>query len=192
MICFAGSYEITIDSKRRINIPSACMMELFMDTNKYKENPEEVNAAYFKLFKESGPFFHITKGRGPYLVIDPRETFRRKAERIHREFGSRNASRDEHRYMHEIMNNAQPVRCDKQGRITVSPEQLEYAGIKENAIVVGMFDFLEVWDPEKYKEYMNGGTSDPEDRLDKYSWVERQPDAVGPEGNKLSQTGSRE
>ena len=97
MICFAGSYEITVDSKRRVIIPAACMMELFMDSDKYSNDPAKDQPA-FKIFKESGPLFHVTKGKGRCLVIDPRETFMRKAERIRREYGHRNASDEARRY----------------------------------------------------------------------------------------------
>lgn len=178
MACFAGRYDVTVDGKRRLGIPSACMMELFMDSDKYTGDPDH-DAVAFKAFKESGPLFHITAGKDHYLIIDPRETFKKKAERIRREYGHRNADSEARRYMHEIMNAAQPVKCDKQGRLTVPARQLEYAGIQEDAVIIGMFDYLEVWDPKLYETYMNGGTSTSEERIEKFGWVEKEPDAAG-------------
>lgn len=41
--------------------------------------------------------------------------------------------------------------CDKQGRILLSPELRQYAGISRDAIVVGMTRRIEIWAAERWE-----------------------------------------
>ncbi len=42
---------------------------------------------------------------------------------------------------------------DKQGRILIPVNLLEYAGIKENIVIIGAGTRIEVWDEEKWDRY---------------------------------------
>lgn len=41
---------------------------------------------------------------------------------------------------------------DKQGRVTLTAEQLKHAGITKEAVFVGAGKRIEIWAPEKFKE----------------------------------------
>ena len=51
------------------------------------------------------------------------------------------------RYLHR---NAAKVTPDSQGRITLPKELVEYARIESAAVVVGCFDYAEIWAQEAY------------------------------------------
>ena len=36
---------------------------------------------------------------------------------------------------------------DKQGRVTITPELRQYAGLERDAVVIGVYDRIEVWEP---------------------------------------------
>lgn len=42
---------------------------------------------------------------------------------------------------------------DKQGRITLTPELRQYAGIEREAVVIGVYDRLEIWEPSRWEAY---------------------------------------
>ncbi|MBT5115499.1 MAG: division/cell wall cluster transcriptional repressor MraZ, partial [Candidatus Marinimicrobia bacterium] len=42
---------------------------------------------------------------------------------------------------------ASPSTYDKQGRITLTPSLIEYAGLEKDALIVGMINKIEIWDP---------------------------------------------
>ena len=46
---------------------------------------------------------------------------------------------------------AAPSTYDKQGRITLSPSLIEYAGLEKEVLIIGMVNKMEVWNP-KYLE----------------------------------------
>lgn len=42
---------------------------------------------------------------------------------------------------------------DKQGRISITPELRTYAGLAREAVVVGVYDRIEVWEPKAWEAY---------------------------------------
>lgn len=48
---------------------------------------------------------------------------------------------------------AMDVKVDVQGRVLVPDYLREYAGLKKQAIVAGLYNRLEIWDAEKWSEY---------------------------------------
>ncbi len=42
---------------------------------------------------------------------------------------------------------------DRQGRITLTPELRQYAGIDREAVVIGVYDRLEIWEPARWEAY---------------------------------------
>lgn len=69
---------------------------------------------------------------------------------IERTFGSMSVLDDESREMSRfILAGAMDHELDKQGRIVLSTEQREYAGIGQRVKVVGGREYLEIWDPDR-------------------------------------------
>ena len=42
---------------------------------------------------------------------------------------------------------ASPSTYDKQGRITLTPSLIEYAGLEKDALIIGMVNKMEIWNP---------------------------------------------
>jgi MraZ protein len=47
------------------------------------------------------------------------------------------------------------VEPDKQGRITISKELREFAGLSKDVTVVGVINHAEIWDSERYERFKN-------------------------------------
>lgn len=50
-----------------------------------------------------------------------------------------------------IGGNSEQVTLDKAGRICVPDNMAQAAGIKSEALLVGQFEFFEIWEPARYK-----------------------------------------
>lgn len=51
-----------------------------------------------------------------------------------------------------VASQSELITWDSQGRIRVKDELLEYAGIKDQVVMVGNFRFFEMWNPELLKQ----------------------------------------
>ena len=47
---------------------------------------------------------------------------------------------------------ATPSTYDKQGRITLTPSLIEYADLEKEALIIGMVNKIEIWNPYYLKE----------------------------------------
>jgi MraZ protein len=52
-----------------------------------------------------------------------------------------------------IVNNAIDVDADPQGRILITKELRDYAGLKKDVTVVGVINHAEIWDSARYAEF---------------------------------------
>ena len=51
---------------------------------------------------------------------------------------------------------AQPLACDPEGRVTLPPAFLDYAGITERAGFTGMGKLFQIWEPASLEEKLAG------------------------------------
>jgi len=67
---------------------------------------------------------------------------------------------DSRRLERAIVSPARNVNFDKTGRITIPIELREYAELfgKEECVVLGTRQCIEIWSQKKFDEYMNGGS----------------------------------
>jgi MraZ protein len=54
---------------------------------------------------------------------------------------------------------AQEVEVDKAGRINIPPSLREYAGLKKEAVILGIKKYVEIWDEEAYGSYWKDNES---------------------------------
>lgn len=47
---------------------------------------------------------------------------------------------------------ASPSTYDKQGRITLTPSLIDYAGLDKDVLIVGMVNKIEIWNPTRLDE----------------------------------------
>lgn len=124
---FLGEFIHKIDSKNRIMMPSD--------------------------FRESlGEEFYITKGPEKSLVLYTNEEFEKKAKRYEEmSYQSKN-----NRAMKRLFfSSSVRASLDKQGRLLLNKQLRDYAGLKEEAIIIGNNTNLEVWDLDNWNSYIN-------------------------------------
>jgi MraZ protein len=120
---FLGSYVHQVDDKGRLSLPAS-----------------------FRRGVTEGPLV-VVQAHENALTLYPESTWveveARLLELLRRQPDSRP-------YVLGITANAVEVAPDKQGRILVPQRLLSTIGIGETALLVGVIDRIEVWDPERF------------------------------------------
>lgn len=62
-----------------------------------------------------------------------------------------------------MLGGAMEASLDVQGRILIPDYLKEYAGLKKNAIITGLYNRLEIWDAENWKKYKSKTEASSED-----------------------------
>ncbi|OGW85880.1 MAG: cell division/cell wall cluster transcriptional repressor MraZ [Omnitrophica bacterium RIFCSPHIGHO2_02_FULL_46_11] len=127
---FYGQYEHALDAKDRVIIPS-----------KFRE-----------IFKEHfTEKFFITRGLDRCLFVFTEEDWRSQERR----FSEIPFTIEDSRKFNRILfSGASEVLCDKQGRILV-PEYLKsYAEIKQDVVIIGVSNRIEIWAKEKWQGFV--------------------------------------
>ena len=122
---FSGTYTPKLDDKGRLFLPAKFRDEL----------------------KEG---LVITRGQEHALDIRTQSDFADFTEKF------RNASQTDARmraYGRMLFALASEQVPDKQGRVTITPELRQYAGLDRDAVVIGVYDRIEVWEPRSWSAY---------------------------------------
>ncbi len=124
---FTGEYQYSLDSKGRVNIPA-----------KFRQY----------LSKKNQNTFVATRGQDPCVWIYPLTEWKK----IEDELRSLSSVSGVHRtFIRQIARSATPSTCDKQGRITLSPSLISYSHLDKEALIIGMINKIEIWNPETLK-----------------------------------------
>ncbi|HMN19244.1 MAG TPA: division/cell wall cluster transcriptional repressor MraZ [Candidatus Moranbacteria bacterium] len=122
---FIGEYQHSIDPKKRLALPS-------------------------KFRKELGKKVVVTRGLDKCLFVYPLSTWKELAEKLGTlpmgESGTRS-------FVRLMLAGATDVEIDAQGRVLLPEYLKEYAQLERNVTVAGLFNRLEIWDEEKWKQY---------------------------------------
>ncbi len=119
---FVGSYTHTIDSKKRVFIPS-----------KFRE--------------DLGEEFYITRKFDTYLSIYTAEDWEAYADKI-----SKLPESDAHVLQDFLLGFAQKCVPDASGRIILDDKLLKHAGIDKNVVFVGAGRQIRIWSEEAWDE----------------------------------------
>jgi len=122
---FNGEYSHTIDSKKRLAIPS-------------------------KFRKELGDRAIITRGIDNCLVIYPLKEWEDFAKKL----DSLPTTQADARKFSRIMSaGAMDSKLDNLGRILIPDYLKDYASLKKNVVIIGCLKKLEIWDEVIWQEY---------------------------------------
>ena len=122
---FIGEYSYTIDSKKRMAIPS-------------------------RFRKELGKKAVITRGIDNCLVVYPMKEWENLAKKL----GSLPATQvDARKFSRIMLSGAMDVNLDNLGRILLPDYLKDYASLKKNIVICGLFNRLEIWDADRWQEY---------------------------------------
>ena len=126
---FYGEYEHSMDRKGRLIIPSK-FREVF------KENYVER--------------FFVTRGLDTCLFVFAEDEWKKQESR----FRTLSFTNREARQFNRIyFSGACEVTCDRQGRILVPQYLKDFAKIKNDAIVVGVSNRMEIWAKDQWEEF---------------------------------------
>lgn len=140
---FLGEYLHTIDEKGRLTIPS-----------KYRVHLEDGMVA--------------TRGLDRCIVVYPMSEWMTLVDKI---MALPSTPRPMREYARLIFSAASDLRADRQGRILIPAVLYNYAEIDSEAIIVGMNNRFEVWQPKRWEEYrktMERGAEFIADKLAEY------------------------
>ncbi len=122
---FIGEHQHILDSKKRLAIPS-----------KFRKD-----------FKKGAV---VTRGLDNSLFVYPQDEWDKLAEKLSQMPIGKQSTRS---FVRLILAGAMDVRLDSQGRILVPDYLKDYAKLKKNVIVAGLFNRLEIWDIETWNKY---------------------------------------
>jgi len=120
-----GEYKHIIDIKKRLAIP----------------------AKFRRVFSQGAV---ITRGIDNCLVLYSSKEWENMAKKL----GQLPSSQVEARSFARVMlAGAMPVKFDRLGRILIPDYLKNYAFLKKNAVVIGLYTRLEIWSEEKWESY---------------------------------------
>ena len=120
---FIGEYAYSLDLKGRINIPAKFRQALSEDN----ENT-----------------FVITRGMDPCIWVYPLSQWKEIETNLR---GLSSLSKIHRTFVRNTARYAFPSTYDKQGRITLTPSLIDYAGLEKDALIIGMVSKMEIWNP---------------------------------------------
>lgn len=129
MTLLSGSYIYSVDSKGRISLPAKLRKAISPQANET---------------------FTITRGFEKCIFVYPQDEWEKFAKAI----SALSVAHPEHRFF--IRTLLEPVAespLDAQSRITVPKGLLEFASIENEVMILGVFDHIELWNPNEYRAY---------------------------------------
>ncbi len=120
---FHGRYTHSLDSKRRLTIPSA----------------------WRAMVKDPRCLYVLPDFTRPYLRVFPGVEWTRRLDRIRDLPISDDDARE---FVRRMGMSSEILVWDVQGRIRVSDELLAFAGLSDQVILIGAVDTFELWSPE--------------------------------------------
>lgn len=138
---FLGEFDHSIDDKGRITIP-----------------------AKFRDLLEDG--LVVTKGIDPCLWLFPRGPWENLANRV----GALQLTDPKVReFRRQMFGGAADAKPDKQGRVNLPSYLREYANIDSQAVIIGLFDHCEIWNPEQWRKRQEQSHNDPDGRAQQFA-----------------------
>lgn len=131
MTYFSSEYECKLDAKGRMVLPARIKSSM----------PED----------SEGTRIVLTRGFEPCITIYPIEEWQKIFERV--------ASLDEfnpeyRRFQRNFLRGNTEIELDKNGRFLLPRTMVRYAQLERDAILVGMGNRIEIWNPEVYDDYL--------------------------------------
>ena len=127
-IMLIGEYTHTIDQKNRLSVPS-------------------------KFRKELGKHVVITRGLDQCLFLYPVAEWKILAEKLSTLPWGKSETRS---FVRTMIAGAMDCEIDQLGRILVPDYLKQYGTIAGDAVIVGLYNRVEIWSPALWKQYSEG------------------------------------
>ena len=76
-------------------------------------------------------------------------------------------SNEQRKFTRKLLSGFIECSMDKQGRILLPPNLREYSRLKDEAVVIGVLNRIEIWNREDWDEYSDDENMDFEDMAEK-------------------------
>ena len=139
---FTGEFSYSLDTKGRVNIPA-----------KFRN----------VLSKGNQRSFVITRGMDTCIWVYPHKVWLTIEDEL-RKLSS--LSRTNRSFIRSTVRYASTVQYDKQGRIALSQNLIDYAQLKNDALIIGVVNKIEIWNPKLLQK------ADQSDEIDDQSYEE--------------------
>lgn len=127
---FKGQYLHIIDSKGRVNIPSKL--------RRY-------------ISAEASNTFVMTQGIDRCVDLYPKDHWSELESKLTK---LNIYNQKDMRFIRMMLFNASEDSLDGQSRILIPQNLIEYAGIKNDVLILGAMKKIEIWNPDTFKEYL--------------------------------------
>lgn len=126
----SGEYECKLDPKGRLVLPA-----------KIKANLPEA----------SGNQVVLTRGFEPCLVLYPKQEWKTIYDRV----AALNEFNEEYRqFQRNFFRGNTEIELDNTGRFVLPRTMQRYADIEKEVIIVGLGNRVEIWNPERYEDFL--------------------------------------
>ncbi len=136
-----GEHNHILDPKKRVSLPA-------------------------KFRKEMGAEVVITRGLDSCLFIYTVSEWTKVAEDLSRRDMFNADARSINRF---LLGGATLAEIDSIGRVLIPEVLKEFAGLKEDVVIIGMYSRLEVWDKDKWKAYRSENEKQADQLAEKLS-----------------------
>jgi MraZ protein len=136
---FSGNHSNNIDDQNRVIIP-------------------------VKQRQELGERVIVTRGVDRCLnIFTPEAWDDYRAEYIE---NNRKSKKDVRRLVRFLVGYSHELTIDRQGRINIPQDLIDYAGFEKEVLFVGCIDFIELWSKQIWDEEMDPSSFDPDELME--------------------------
>ena len=128
LVAFTGTYERTIDEKRRIAIPKAMRKE------------------FVSLDSET---IYAAPGNDCCIALYSEKTFEQYTEKLEKLSPARLEVRN---FLRTFYSQAESVEPDKQGRIRLPERLTRFARLESQVVLIGARDHAEIWERSRWEQ----------------------------------------
>jgi MraZ protein len=130
MYTFTGEYEVKVDAKGRIRLPSGLLKQI----------------------GEGALNFVVNRGFEKHLMMYPSDVWEKKTTEINQLNIYNTKQRQAIRYFYR---GATKLSTDNAERILLPKSLVEYAGIEKEAVLFAYHEQIEIWSKGAYEEMLN-------------------------------------
>jgi MraZ protein len=130
MYTFTGEYEVKVDAKGRIRLPSGLLKQI----------------------GEGALNFVVNRGFEKHLMMYPSDVWEKKTTEINQLNIYNTKQRQAIRYFYR---GATKLSTDGAERILLPKSLVEYAGIEKEAVLFAYHEQIEIWSKDAYEEMLN-------------------------------------
>ena len=142
---FSGEFSVTLDDTCRISLPR-CLRDGL-----------ETGKVYLTQGKE-GSLWLFTIERWKKLV----ETVVISTNPLSEDTAVNPFFAEGRHYSRRFIGTSHLVDIDKQGRILVPPSLRDFAGLCKDCVVLGLYDYIEIWAEDRYQGYLKASEGEYE------------------------------